>query len=250
MILTRVFPFARPTDVADADATGAIDLADADARDRISALYRPPRPNWTRLNLVGTVSGSAIGPDGTSESITSTTDRAILRAIRGLADVVLVGAASVRVEPYFAPRHAALAIVSRSGDFSARPVTRPGEHGPLVVLCPASAVARARRTIGDPDARILVVPDVGGSLSATAIVAALRGAGFSSIVAEGGPTIAAHLLTGGVVDEVCLTTSPLLNGARLPLFGVAEFGPVPLALTQLLVDDTGTSYARWRVPRD
>jgi riboflavin biosynthesis pyrimidine reductase len=242
VILTRVFP-ATPL----ADAGAAVDLTDPGARDQIAELYRPPRARWTRLNLVGTLSGSAVGPDGTSESITTPTDRAILRAIRGLADVVLVGASSVRAEPYFAPKHAAFAIVTRSGDFSARAITQPGEHGPVLVLCPESAVALARETISDPDAQIIPVADVDGTLSAAAIIDALREAGYASVVAEGGPALAAHLVTGGVVDELCLTTSPVLNGATLPLFGQSDFAPIPLGLTQLLIDDDGVSYARWSV---
>jgi riboflavin biosynthesis pyrimidine reductase len=238
VILTRVFPVDSSTSIA-------IDLAAPDSRERISDLYRPPQPTWTRLNLVGTLSGSAVGPDGTSESITTPTDRVILRAIRGLAEVVLVGASSVRAEPYFAPKHAALAIVTRSGDFSARAVTQPGEHGPVLVLCPRAAESRARETISDPAAQILPIEDVDGSLSAPAIVGALHEAGYASIVVEGGPTLAAHLVTGGAVDELCLTTSPVLNGATLSLFGRSEFEPIPLALTQLLIDDDGVSYARW-----
>jgi riboflavin biosynthesis pyrimidine reductase len=236
--LRRVFP----------DAAVSIDLDSEDADVRIADIYRPPRADWLRLNLVGTLSGSATGPDGTSDSITSPIDRKILRTIRSLADIVLVGAASVRVEGYFVPRRAGLAVVSRTGDFSGHRITSKGDRGPLVVLCPAASVDRARATIGDPRAQILAVPDEDGSLSAPAILAALRSAGYASIVAEGGPEIAAHLIRGGVVDEVCLTTSPQLNGAGLPLFGSHEFAPIPLELHQLLLDDTGAMYARWGVP--
>ena len=226
-----------------------IALENPEAREQVLELYRPPRADWVRLNLIGTLSGSAVGPDGTSDSITNPVDRVILRAIRSLADVVVVGAQSVRAEAYFAPRHAALAVVSRSGDLSGRAVPSSSDHGQFIVLCPADAVARARETVADPNAEIIAVPDVDGSLPAAAIVDALRTAGYTSIVAEGGPAIAAHLIRGGVVDELCLTTSPQLDGARLPLFGAGEFSAVPLTLTQLLVDDASATYARWAVPR-
>jgi riboflavin biosynthesis pyrimidine reductase len=223
----------------------SVDLDAADARARISEFYRLPRPDWLRLNLVGTVSGAATGPDGTSESITNPVDRLILRVIRSLADVVLVGAASVRAEGYFVPRTAALAVVSRSGDFSHRQLASNEDHGPILVLCPAASVDRVRATVGDPSVRPIAVPDTAKSLSAPAIVTALRSEGYASIVAEGGPTIAAELVAGGVVDELCLTTSPMLNGAALPLLGASQFDPIPLDLTQLLVDDSGATYARW-----
>ena len=239
MTLTRVFP---------AGGT-AIDLDAPDARDRIAELYRPPRTDWLRLNLIGTLSGNAAGSDGTSESITNPVDRVILNVIRSLADVVVVGAASVRAEGYFVPRRAALAVVTRSGDFTGHQITSTGDRGPLLVLCPADSADRARETIGNSAAQIVVVPDIDGSLPAAAIVNALRESGYPSIVAEGGPAIAAHLVLGGEVDEVCLTTSPQLNGGALPLFGAKEFAPIPLALQQLLMDDEGATYARWSVPR-
>jgi riboflavin biosynthesis pyrimidine reductase len=242
VILTRIFPIPD-------GATTPISLESPDARERILELYRPPRADWVRLNLIGTLSGSAVGPDGTSDTITNPVDRIILRTIRSLADVVVVGAQSVRAEAYFAPQHAALAVVSRSGDLSGRAAPSSSDHGQLIVLCPEDAVARARETVADPSAEVISVADVGGSLSATAIVDTLRAAGCNSIVAEGGPTLAAHLLRGGVIDELCLTTSPQLDGARLPLFGADEFAAVPLALTQLLIDDASATYARWAAQR-
>ncbi|MEJ1230031.1 MAG: dihydrofolate reductase family protein [Galbitalea sp.] len=235
MILGRVFP----------ERDDPIDLDAPDARDRIAELYRPPRPDWLRLNLIGSVSGGATGPDGTSETLTNTADRVVLGVIRTLADVVVVGAASVRAEGYFVPRRAALAVVTRTGDLTGHRITNTGQRGPLIVLCPAAAVATARRTLGDPAARVIAVPDVDGSLEATAIVDALREADYEGIVAEGGPGLAAQLVLGGVVDELCLTTSPLLNGAAVPLLGPSEFAPRPLTLGHLLVDGTGATYARW-----
>ena len=235
MILRRVLP--------QADVT--VDLDATDARVQIADLYGLPRADWFRLNLIGTISGGATGPDGTSESITNPVDRVILNVIRSLADVVLVGAASVRREGYFVPKRAALAVVTRSGDLARHRITSGGDRGPLLVLCPASAAARAAETVGDPDARILVIPDADGYLASADILAALRDAGYRSIVAEGGPELAARLAGDGVVDELCLTTSPQLSVADVPLFGPLRSGPIPLTLNQLLVDDGGATYARW-----
>lgn len=239
MILTRVYP----------QADAPIDLSSEDARDRLADLYRPPRADWLRLNLVGSVSGSATGSDGTSETLTNPADRTLLGVIRSLADVVLVGAASVRAEGYFVPRRAALAVVTRSGDLSGHRITTTGQRGALVILCPQSTVSVARATVDDPAVRIVAVPDSDRLLAASDIVAALRAEGYRSIVAEGGPVLAAHLLAGGVVDELCLTTSPVLNGASIPLFGANEFAGRPLELSQLLVDDASGVYARWGVPQ-
>jgi riboflavin biosynthesis pyrimidine reductase len=237
VILTRVHP---------APAV-PIDLSDGDARERLSEWYRPPTAAWIRLNLVASLSGSAAGSDGTSETLTNAADRTLLGVIRSLSDVVLVGAASVRAEGYFVPRTAALAVVTASGDLTGHRITSSSTRGPIVVICPKSAVDTARATITDSTVRILPVPDADGRITAADIVAALHGEGFASIVCEGGPALAAHLVVGGVVDEVCLTTSPIMNGARLPLLGDDTFPPQQVALEQLMVDDASGVYARWRV---
>jgi riboflavin biosynthesis pyrimidine reductase len=235
VILTPVFPIA----------TQPLDLESVDARARVTELYRPPREDWLRLNLIASISGSASGPDGTSETLTNAVDRLILKVIRALSDVVVVGASSVRAEGYFVPRNGTLAVVTRTGNFTGHHITDTGNNGTVLILCPAAVAETARTTIGLPGVQVVSVPDVDGSLSADAIVGALRGEGYRSIVAEGGPGLATHLVLGGVVDELCLTTSPVLNGGALPLFGPAEFEDHPLALNQLLIDDAGYSYARW-----
>lgn len=237
MILTRVVP---------AEGERTIDLHSPDGREQLAEAYRPPRSDWVRLNLITTLSGSAAGADGTSDSITNPIDRILLRTIRDLSDVVVVGAASVRAEGYYIPKKAALAVVTSSGDLSGHQVRGSGERGPLLVLCPASASARALEAMTGTSARVLVVPDQNGRLAAAAIVATLREAGFGSIVAEGGPSLAGQLVAGGVVDELCLTTSAVLGGAPLPLLAQDIPSPVPLELVQLLLDDAGTTYARWR----
>jgi riboflavin biosynthesis pyrimidine reductase len=230
-------------------AGDALDLETHADRDRLAGLYRLPRPDWVRLNLIASVNGNAAGSDGTSETLTNPTDRAILRTIRDLADVVVVGAASVRAEGYFVPKHAALAVVTATGDFSGHRIRSGDGRGPLLVACPSAAVDRASETLGATPHRIIVVPDTNGRLSPGDILTALRSAGYTSVVCEGGPSLAAQFVDAGVLDELCLTTAPLLNGAALPLFAGHTFAEQPLTLTQLLVDDADFMYSRWS-PRE
>lgn len=241
MILTRVVP---PGDVP-------LQLDVPDDRAHLVELYRPERSEWLRLNLIGSVSGSAVGSDGTSETLTNPTDRLLLRVIRDLSDVVLVGAASVRAEGFGVPRHSALAVVTGSGDLSGHRIVTDGHRGDLVVLCPASAASLVRATLGDTAASIIeVAADEPGMLAPAAIVAALRSAGYSSIACEGGPNLAAQLVDAGLVDEICLTLSPVLNGSALPIFGGTTFAERRLTLTQLLADEASGLYARWRLAGD
>ncbi|MCU1404328.1 MAG: hypothetical protein JWQ43_631 [Glaciihabitans sp.] len=235
MILTRVVPGSPLT----------VNLGIDGSRDSLVELYRPGGADWVRLNLIGSISGSAVGSDGTSETLTNPTDRLILRIIREHADVVVVGAESVRTEGFFVPRGAALAVVTGSGELGDHQVSIPGGRGPLVVLCPASAEPVARRTLGTTPATIVTVTDVDGRLTPAAILNALRELGYRSVVCEGGPSLAAQFVEAGVLDEICLTLAPVLNGSATPLLGGRGFTDQRLTLTQLLVDETSCLYARW-----
>jgi len=219
-----------------------IDLATDDARSRLGALYATPNAEWLRVNLVLSVDGSTAGSDGTSATLTAGADRKVLGAIRRSADVVLVGAESVRREGYVLPRTAPLAIVTGGGDLSGHQLgdTDPGR---VFVLCPASAADRVSAAV--PDATVITLPDEAGRMSAADIVGVLRSRGLSSIVCEGGPSLAAQLLREHQVDELCLTTSPRVGGSPHPL----SVDSVELQLAHLAVDDAGVVFARWSVPR-
>jgi riboflavin biosynthesis pyrimidine reductase len=235
MILTRVFP----------GGAEPLDIEDPATRARLLELYAHPRPNWLRINLVVTVSGSAGGADGTSETITNPADRRILGVIRELSDVVLIGAESLRKEGYVLPKNARLAIVTASGALKGHGIVPPVEPGRLIVLCPPAAAARVRESLGEVTAEIVEITGHDGRIAPAAIVAALRSLGLASIVCEGGPSLVAQFLDAGEVDELCLSTSPVLNGAGIPAFGPTSSSETRLALAQLLVDDASGVYARW-----
>jgi riboflavin biosynthesis pyrimidine reductase len=205
--------------------------------DDLDAAYRVPRADWVRVGMITSIDRSVAGADGTSSTLTRGSDRRVLGAIRRASDVVLIGAASLRREGYLLPKSRPLAVVTASGDLSGPSVPEELEPGRLFVLCPSSELA----SIDVPGARVV---GMNGSSSAT-IIDTLGGLGFRSIDCEGGPMLAGTLLADGVVDELCLSTSPVIGGPWVP--------PLPghsartLRLTQLLVDDAGVSYARWRV---
>ena len=219
-----------------------LELDDPASRDRLLDLYRPPRTPWLRFNLITSVSGSAAGTDGTSETLTNPADRRLLGVIRELADIVLVGAQSVRAEGFQLPRTARLAVVTRSGDLAGHRIS--GTDGRVFIVCPEAASERAAASI--PGAEIIALSGE-GPLDPVAIIAALRDRGFASIVCEGGPSLVAQFVAAGVADELCLSTSPSLGSPSLPLLGQSEIDPVRLELSQLLLDDASGMYARWAV---
>lgn len=216
------------------------DTEDSTTQEWLTELYAPGGRSFVRLNFVASLNGSVVGEDGTSESLTGGADRSILRVIRAHADVVLVGARTVRREGFAPPKHARLAVVTRSGDLTGAQLR--GAPTPPLVISPAGATERVSEQLGRTPYEAVTIAD--GSMDATEIVGALTERGLSSIVCEGGPTLAAELVDAGLVDELCLTTSPQLRAPGVPLFPrLAE--TVDARLAHLLGDDDGYLYARW-----
>lgn len=216
-----------------------IDLED---RDGLLELYRPPRAEWLRLNLIASVTGAAGGSDGTSETLSNPVDRRILGVIRELADVVLIGAQSLRAEGYQHPRKSRLAVVTITGKLTGHRIEAPEGAAPIV-LCPPTAVPQVLADL--PGAEVIELPLVDGTIPPLALIDALRAAGHASIVCEGGPSLAGQLLETGAIDEFCLATSPRIGGRPFPVTGPTTIAEREVTLVQLLRDDVDGMYARW-----
>lgn len=232
MIVRRVHP----------ESDVVVDTGAPDAHDRLDELYRVPATPWLRTNLITSVNGSVVGADGTSNPISSRADRAILGAIRRTADLVLVGASSVRVEGYVFPRTADLAVLTRTGDLTGHRLSERRRDGRLLVLCPPAASSAVQRSLAGAEPEIVELDTARGVEGAVEL---LREAGYSRIVSEGGPDLAGQLLAAGLVDELCVATGPVLSDRVVPPFGGAEVAFDRLTLEQLLIDDAGGTYARW-----
>lgn len=221
-----------------------VELTAPDAAAGLDSLYLPGRQQWLSINLVASVNGAARGPDGTSETLTQGADRRILGAIRRNSSIVLVGASTVRTEGDLFPRSTSLAVATQSGNLSGHAFSNDLEPGRLIVVCPAAVAETVEHTLGGVTATVLTVD--GTEVSAEALIETLRAHHYDTIVCEGGPTLANQLIDAGLVDELCLTTSPVLASASasaLRAISVAERHD--LVLTQLLTDDIGSVYARW-----
>ena len=218
-----------------------IELTADDADARILEAYSPAP--GLRLNLVAGIGGGASDGDGVSDGLSDPVDRRILVLLRSLADVVLVGARSVRTEGYRMPRTAALAVLTASGDLSGHRL-QPDEPGRLLVL----TTARGAKRVDLDGADVLVLPERDGAVRLDAALDALRERGLDRVLCEGGPSLAGALLEHDLVDELCLTTSPFAAGAALPVLG-ADAPPRAMRLASLLSDDRSALYARWRRAR-
>ncbi len=202
---------------------------------------RPDGGCWVMAHMVGGLDGTAaIG--GRVGALSTAPDAELFRLMRSLADVVLVGAETVRREGYgpvtlppqlAAARQAAdqptappLAVVTRSLDldWSARIfAAAPPERRTLIITCQAADPARLDRARAAAEVIIAGQDRVDPGQA----MARLAGLGHRVVLCEGGPTWLGELVSADLVDELCLTIAPLMGGDPLPV-SVAPPG-APLA---------------------
>jgi riboflavin biosynthesis pyrimidine reductase len=214
---------------------------------------------WVRANMIESADGAA-AVDGLSGGLGGSADHEIFGLLRALADVILVGAGTARAEAY----HPARVPPRWAGLRAGRPGTPPiavlsarlnlDPEGPLLAQAPAGArtiVITSESAPADRRAQIARRADVitGGQhqVTAAAAVSALAGRGYREILAEGGPHLLSQLAGVGLIDELCVTISPVLAGGRA---GRIIQGPgfpsvTRLALAHVLADDDGYLLCRY-----
>lgn len=179
---------------------------------------------YVRVNMISSLDG-AVAVAGRSGGLGGPADRSLFQVLRAMADVVLVGAGTVRIERYGPPRlppevqemrlaqgrlpMPAVAIVSQSAELDwSWPLFRENPVRPIVITpgnTDADALARAREAAD-------VLTAGAGGVDLPAALSALAERGVAHIVCEGGPTLNTSLAAAGLVDELCLTLSPQLAG--------------------------------------
>jgi riboflavin-specific deaminase-like protein len=200
------------------EATDHVDLVEVYSRDVRSPSGRP----FVRVNMVSTLDG-AIALGGRAGQISGPADRSLFFVLRALADVVLVGAGTVRAENYgpvklpedvqqtrvrrgqsALPR---LAVVTHRVDldFGSR-LFAAGSARPIVIA-PGGADPQAldkARLVSD------VLASGTESVDLPSALAELGDLGARYILCEGGPTLNQGLVEKSLVDEFCITLSPKL----------------------------------------
>jgi riboflavin biosynthesis pyrimidine reductase len=198
-----------------------------------------------RLNMIASADG-ATTVAGTSGGLGGAADRALFLLLRSLADVVLVGAGTMRAERY-GPSSVPVAVVSRSCRFDwDAPFFSAQKARPIVVtVAGASEPLRARAA---EVAEVVVAGEHDVDLARALDELAARG--FRSVLAEGGPSLNAQLAAAGLIDELCLTLAPSLVGgdAEGVLDGPALPAPAALRLYSVCEQD-GFLFLRWRSRR-
>lgn len=222
---------------------------------------RPPpadRP-WLVVNMIASLDG-ATAIDGKSGGLGGPGDKEVFRAVRATADWVLVASATAAAERYRSP--------TSDDDVAHRRRERGQAAAPRLAIVTASGrVDPSIPAIADPvpDAEpVLVITGTDGDTSGLAgthahiavvdeaepspgaVLQVLREAGAGVVLAEGGPTWNGHLVASGVVDELCLSISPMLVGGSSPRIVAAEKDATPtdMRLDRLLEQD-GMLFARY-----
>ncbi len=196
---------------------------------------RDRQQRWVRANFVASLDGAAThhgkaGPLGDPE------DQRVLLALRQLADVVVVGAGTVRAEGYGGlgldaaavtwrrdrglPDLPTLAIVSSALDLDpgAEVFTAPSPR-PIVLTHGASPARRRERLAAVADVVLCGARQVDPVRALTK----LEERGLSQVLSEGGPRLFATLVEADLVDELCLSLAPRLTAG--PAGRIAR-GPV------------------------
>jgi len=213
---------------------------------------------WVRANFVSTLDGAATGDDGRSGSINTGADRDVFALLRALADVILIGAGTARVEGYRRavvrapwltlregrPPHPTMAVVSRSGDIPPLLSQAREDAGEVLLITCMGAGAEAIDVARDTLGREQVIVEGDESVDLGAAVDALSARGLGRVLCEGGPHLMRDLTASGRLDELCLTIAPTLVAGDHTRIAAGASVSANL-LPRLLIESDGTILGRW-----
>ncbi|QFG69267.1 pyrimidine reductase family protein [Ornithinimicrobium pratense] len=224
---------------------------------------KPRHECWVTGHMVAGLDGSA-AVGGRVGPLSTKPDQALYRAMREIADIVMVGAETVRRERFGPvrlseqaqarrrslgkPALPPVAVVSRSLDldWAARAFTDvPEDARTHVITCAAAdpgRLAQAQRSA-------VVVVAGEERVEPAAALRALAGLGHRVVLCEGGPTWLGEVVAADRLDELCLSISPLMGSDPLPVSitppgsGLAGF-----ALESIMAEDD-TVFLRYEARR-
>jgi len=214
---------------------------------------RPRHECWVTGHMVAGLDGTA-AVAGRVGALSTEPDQSLFPRVRQIADVVLVGAETVRREGYGPIRLTdrareqrqrqgmsptpPVAVVSRSLDldWSAKAFAEaPQDARTILVTCEAADPVRRARA----EEVALVIMAGRDRVEPAAALRALADLGHRVVLCEGGPTWLGELVAADRLDELCLSISPLMGGDPLPVAvtppgaGLAEF-----VLRNAMVEDS------------
>ncbi|WP_306213550.1 pyrimidine reductase family protein [Actinoplanes sp. RD1] len=188
-----------------------------------------------RVNFIASVDGAAT-VDGKSGGLGGPGDKQIFDTLRMLCDALVVAAGTVRAENYDALR-------LDEGRRAWRRTQGLPEFPLMVVVSASLELDPAQLIFSDAPIRPLVVTRKGGTpppgltdvaeiielgdgdVDLAAMVAVLHARGATQVLCEGGPHLLGALVAADLIDELCLTVSPLLAGGGAGRIAAGPDGP-------------------------
>ncbi|MGV4981401.1 pyrimidine reductase family protein [Streptomyces sp. NRAIS4] len=257
--------FAGTRGAAVAGASALVDREWTLAELAAAYAYPDPAPGaarpWLRANMVSTLDGAA-QHEGRSQPISSAADMRIFGTLRALADVIVVGAETVRQEGYRPARAragfaaaraaagqgpaAAIAVVSASLELDLSLPLFTSPVVPTLILTGAGADADRVAAAEKAGAKVVIAGE-GLGVDPARAVRALAGLGHTRLLTEGGPRLLGQLVAAEVLDEMCVTLSPMLTAgdAQRIAGGPAVAVPRRFELVSLL-EEAGFLFGRYR----
>jgi diaminohydroxyphosphoribosylaminopyrimidine deaminase / 5-amino-6-(5-phosphoribosylamino)uracil reductase len=186
-------------------------------------LQRLGRP-WVRYKTAMTLDGKIATRTGQSRWITGEASRALVQRWRHEADVVAVGVSTVllddprltaRIAGGRTPRKVVFDSVART-PLHAALFAPDGEGAPprvTIVVGPKAPTARVE-ALRERGAEVLASDDGRGRPDVTTALRALAADGATSLLLEGGGTLAWSFLEARAIDRVAWFVAPLLLGGK------------------------------------
>lgn len=208
---------------------------------RLYDVVRSPHPDgrpWLGICMVASLDGSTV-VDGASSALSNPRDVEVLHTLRRLADVIIVGAGTVRAEGYGPPKTPGqrIGVVTSTGDVDVTSSLFTSGAGFLICSerTPVAAHVDALRAGRDGVDLALALARL-GEVSP----------GASFVQAEGGPALNGALLDADLVDELDLTISSRLVGGSGPRVAIGgRDTSVDFDLAHLAVDEESFVFSRW-----
>lgn len=186
--------------------------------------YGSDQRPFVRFNFVSSIDGSA-QVDGRSAGLGSQADQRIFALLRRLADVIVVGAGTVRAEGYEGSlvsdedrewrtshglrAHPTLAVISAGLHLEPSDEIFTQSPVPVIVFTSVELTDELIRSYGE-NVRLVQVEKRDGGCDPAQIVAYLDEQALSFIHCEGGPRIFGQFASAGAVDSTCVSYSPVL----------------------------------------
>jgi diaminohydroxyphosphoribosylaminopyrimidine deaminase/5-amino-6-(5-phosphoribosylamino)uracil reductase len=183
-----------------------------------------------------------VSPRPGSHRVTGEAARERVYDLRAEHDAVMVGAGTVRVDdplltvrphrtrvkPYARIIVCETAPVPLSSRVLEPPPDAPvGSYRPTIILAPAG-LADAFEPLAERCEVLLAGEPDAVQLDLRAAMCALRGAGITTVLCEGGPTLAARLIAAGLVERIVWFVAPALFAApgAVPVLSGADLGAI------------------------